>query len=120
MRVNHHASLACKSRNFRQQLARATDSKARRKAVAYASLSTTMPLFKQSERFAYGAFRLFMQRFRHAVAFVHHALAYGCSKARLFYYAKSLSRVIDRLHSERAGRPAFNHLRDGEPRRCSR
>ena len=47
VRVNHHASLARKLRNLHQHLARATDSKARRKAVAYAPIGSTMPLFKQ-------------------------------------------------------------------------
>ena len=61
-----------------------------------------------------------MQRIRHIVACVHHALANGRAKACFFDDAKRFKRVIDRLHRQRAGRAAFNHLRDTKPRRSSR
>ena len=76
-----------------------------------------MPLVEQRERLAYRVLRLLSKTCGHVVAAVHHALADSGAEARLLDDAQDLFGVSDRLHRERAGRPAAYQLRDAEPRR---
>ena len=114
VRVNHYAALARETRDAREQLPRATDGEARREAVAYATIGATVPLVKQCERLAYRVLRLLLKTFGHVVAAVHHALADSGAEARLLDDAQDLFGVSDRLHRERARRPAPYQLRDAE------
>jgi hypothetical protein len=115
--MNHHAAPARQSGDALQQFARATDGEARREAVAHAPAGAPVPLLKQRQRLAYRVLRLLAQPRRHLLALVHHALAHGGAEARLLHDAEDLFGVPDRLHRQRAGRAAANHLGDAEARR---
>src|ERR1700753_2042987 len=90
MRVDKDAALARESSDLFEQFPRAAYGETRRKAVAYAPLVATVPLFEERERFAYRVRCILAQSLGHLVALVHHALADRRAKARLFDYAKDL------------------------------
>ena len=119
MRMHQYAALARELRDTFEQRACATDGEARREAITNPAVRTSVPLFEQCERCIDRSFCLFVQCHRHVLARIHHALADGRAKARFLDRVKDFACVIHGLHRQRAGRAAFDQLRDAEPCRSA-
>ena len=121
MRMDHHATRACKLADFLQQLARTTDRKPWRETVTNTAPGFPMPLVKQRQRLFDRIRGLFLQSARDLVALVHHALANCGAKPGFLDDLKHLARVIDCLHRERASGAALDELSNAKTcRRCDR
>ena len=116
VRMNHHAALACEAGNVLEQLARATDRKARRETIPDTAICCPVPLVQQRKRFLYRTPGLFPQSRRNLIAFIHHAFADSGAKTSFLNNLKNFAGVIHCFHRERAGGSTLDEFGNSETR----